>query len=38
MRLVKAAAVRLSPVLHSREGTVEKVVRKIHRVQYQDSV
>lgn len=30
MRLVKAAAVQLSPVLYSREGTVEKVVRKIH--------
>src|SRR5262245_4873787 len=30
MRVVKAAAVQLSPVLYSREGTVEKVVRKIH--------
>jgi nitrilase len=30
MRLVKAAAVQLSPVLYSREGTVEKVVRTIH--------
>lgn len=29
MRVVKAAAVQLSPVLYSREGTVEKVVRKI---------
>ncbi len=29
MDLVKAAAVQLSPVLHSREGTVEKVVRAI---------
>ena len=25
MRVVKAAAVQLSPVLYSREGTVEKV-------------
>ena len=30
MKKVKAAAVQLSPVLYSREGTVEKVVRKIH--------
>lgn len=29
MRVVKAAAVQLSPVLYSREGTVEKVVRSI---------
>jgi Cupin domain len=29
MRIVKAAAVQLSPVLYSREGTVDKVVRKI---------
>ena len=29
MRIVKAAAVQLSPVLYSREGTVEKIVRKI---------
>jgi aliphatic nitrilase len=29
MRIVKAAAVQLSPVLYSREGTVEKVVRQI---------
>lgn len=29
MRVVKAAAVQLSPVLYSREGTVAKVVRKI---------
>ena len=29
MRVVKAAGVQLSPVLYSREGTVEKVVRKI---------
>ena len=32
MRVVKAAAVQLSPVLYSREGTVEKVVRKIHEL------
>jgi nitrilase len=32
MKIVKAAAVQLSPVLHSREGTVEKVVRKIHEL------
>jgi nitrilase len=31
-RVVKAAAVQLSPVLYSREGTVEKVVRKIHEL------
>jgi nitrilase len=30
MRGAQAAAVQLSPVLYSREGTVEKVVRKIH--------
>jgi hypothetical protein len=38
MRVVKAAAVQLSPVLYSLEGTFEKVVRKIHRIQHQDSV
>jgi aliphatic nitrilase len=32
MRIVKAAAVQLSPVLYSREGTVEKVVRKIREL------
>jgi nitrilase len=32
MRIVKAAAVQFSPVLYSREGTVEKVVRKIHEL------
>jgi nitrilase len=31
-KIVKAAAVQLSPVLYSREGTVEKVVRKIHEL------
>lgn len=30
MGAVKAAAVQLSPVLYSREGTVEKIVKKIH--------
>jgi aliphatic nitrilase len=29
MRLIKAAAVQLSPVLYSREGTVSKIVQKI---------
>ena len=32
MKIVKAAAVQLSPVLYSREATVEKVVRKIHEL------
>ena len=32
MRVVKAAAVQLSPVLYSREATVEKVARKIHEL------
>src|SRR5262245_6860673 len=32
MRIVKAAAVQLSPVLYSREGTVAKVVRKVHEL------
>src|SRR6476620_656630 len=32
MRVVKAAAVQLKPVLYSREGTVEKVVQKIHEL------
>jgi aliphatic nitrilase len=29
MTVIKAAAVQLSPVLYSREGTVDKVVQKI---------
>ena len=29
MKIIKAAAVQISPVLYSREGTVEKVVQKI---------
>lgn len=32
MPIVKAAAVQISPVLYSREGTVEKVVRKIRQL------
>ena len=32
MRIVKAAAVQLSPVLYSRKGTVDKIVRKIHEL------
>jgi aliphatic nitrilase len=32
MKVIKAAAVQLSPVLYSREGTIEKVVRKIHEL------
>ncbi len=32
MRIIKAAAVQLSPVLYSREGTVSKVVEKIHEL------
>jgi aliphatic nitrilase len=32
MRVVKAAAVQLSPVLYSREGTIEKIVRAIHEL------
>ena len=30
--IIKAAAVQISPVLYSREGTVAKVVRKIHEL------
>jgi nitrilase len=36
MRVVKAAAVQLSPVLYSREGTVEKIVHKIRELGQQD--
>jgi aliphatic nitrilase len=32
MRVVKAAAVQLSPVLYSRDGTVEKIVRTIQKL------
>jgi nitrilase len=35
MKIVKAAAVQISPVLYSREGTVEKVVEKIHELHEQ---
>jgi nitrilase len=35
LRTVKAAAVQLSPVLYSREGTVDKVVGKIHELREQ---
>jgi nitrilase len=30
--IVKAAAVQISPVLYSRQGTVEKVVKKIREL------
>ncbi|MFL6660523.1 MAG: nitrilase-related carbon-nitrogen hydrolase, partial [Rhizobacter sp.] len=32
MKVVKAAAVQISPVLYSREATVAKIVRKIHEL------
>src|ERR1700757_1384805 len=32
MKVVKAAAVQISPVLYSRDGTVEKITRKIHEL------
>ena len=32
MRVVRAAAVQISPVLYSREGTLDKVVQKIHQL------
>ena len=32
MKVVKAAAVQISPVLYSRDGTVEKVMRKIREL------
>lgn len=32
MTIIKAAAVQISPVLYSREATVEKIVRKIHEL------
>src|SRR5262249_47985955 len=32
MKVVKASAVQLSPVLYSRDGTVDKVVRKIQQL------
>jgi nitrilase len=33
MTTVKAAAVQLSPVLYSREGTVEKIARTIRELE-----
>ena len=35
MKVVKAAAVQLSPVLYTREGTIEKIVGKIHDLSQQ---
>ena len=35
MKVIKAAAVQLSPVLYSREGTVDKVVAKILELGHQ---
>ena len=35
MRVVKPAAVQLSPVLYSRDGTVDKVVRMIRTLDIQ---
>ena len=32
MTVIKAAAVQISPVLYSREATVDKIVRKIHEL------
>jgi aliphatic nitrilase len=32
MKVIKAAAVQMSPVLYSREGTIDKVVRQIHEL------
>ena len=34
--IVKAAAVQISPVLYSRQGTVEKIVKKIRELGKQD--
>ena len=36
MNVIRAAAVQLSPVLYSREGTVERVVGKIEQLARQD--
>ncbi len=36
MKMVKAAAIQLSPVLYRCEGTVETVVGKIHELGQQD--
>jgi nitrilase len=32
MKIIRAAAVQLSPVLYSREGTIDKVVARIHQL------
>jgi nitrilase len=32
MRVVKDAAVQLSPIRYSRAGTIEKIVKKIHEL------
>jgi nitrilase len=34
--IVKAAAVQISPVLYSQQGTVEKIVKKIRELSQQD--
>jgi aliphatic nitrilase len=34
-KMIKAAAVQISPVLYSRQGTVEKVIKKIHELSLQ---
>ena len=36
MTVIRAAAVQLSPVLYSREGTVERVIGKIDQLARQD--
>ena len=35
MTVIKAAAVQMSPVLYSREGTVDRVIRKIIELGHQ---
>jgi len=37
MTIVKAAAVQISPVLYSREGTVQKVIQKIAELAITDT-
>ena len=36
--IVKAAAVQISPVLYSRQGTVEKIVKKVQQLLHRPSV
>ena len=36
MTVIRAAAVQLSPVLYSRDGTVERVISKIEQLARQD--